>query len=362
MSASSRPVRILYVAYPLLPVSEDSCGGAEQMLATLEREMSCRGHRTTVAACAGSRVAGELLPTGTSARQPDRLELSEREQRELLLRFLAERQRSPQRFDLVHDKSGTFFQYAAQVAAPVLATLHLPRSFYPDRAFQNLPPNLFLNCVSRAQVQAFAGVEQVIGFVSNGIRISEFPLRRGRGEYLLWLGRICEEKGPHVAIEVAKRAELPLVIAGEVYPFSYHQQYFEQEIRPRLEAGRVSYFGRANQSQKLELLAGARALLVPSLVDETSSLVSMEAMACGVPVVALRRGALPEVVANGVTGFVVEDVAQMAQAIRRVEEIDPAVCRERVERNYSAERMGEEYECLYTRLIESAAATKQQVA
>ena len=355
-----RSLRVLYVAYPLLAVSEDSCGGAEQMLATLEREMFRRGHRTTVAACAGSRVAGELLATGSPPEHPDCFAEREREQRELLLRFLAERQPSAGPFDLVHDQSGSFFQYAGQVDAPVLATLHLPRSFYPDQVFRDLPPNVALNCVSRSQTQTFAGVDQVIGYVQNAIRVAEFKLRRGRGEYLLWMGRICEEKGPHVAIEVADRAQVPLIIAGQVYPFSYHQQYFEREIRPRLEAGRVSYFGVANRAQTLELLAGARALLVPSLVDETSSLVSMEAMACGVPVVALRRGALPEVVADGVTGFVMASAEEMAEAVGRVGQVDPAACRERVERNYSAERMGEEYERLYAQLMERP--TKLQVA
>jgi glycosyltransferase involved in cell wall biosynthesis len=348
-----RRLRILYVAYPMLPVSAESCGGAEQMLWALEAEMARRGHQTAVAACEGSRIAGELFATGAAPREPDRFEQREAEHAARILAYLARTQQSPERFDLIHDESGWFWPHAAEAGAPVLATLHLPRGFYPARAFDGLPPNLFFNCVSSTQLRTCYDLPRMLGVVRNGIRLEMFPPPQiGRETYLLWIGRICEEKGAHVAIEVACRAGLPLVIAGDVYPFSYHRAYFEREIRPHVGQGSVRYAGPLKFEEKLELLRRARALLLPSLVDETSSLVAMEAMACGTPVLAFRRGAIPEVVNDGVTGFLVDSAEEMARAVEWVGEINPLACRMRVEEQFSASRMAAEYERLYHTIAE----------
>ncbi len=332
----------------MLPVSEESCGGAEQMLWTLEAEMARRGRQTVVAACEGSRVAGTLFATGAPPEELDRFEQRDHEHAARTLQLLARR-----RFDLVHDKSGGFWRHAGKIDVPVLATLHLPRSSYPA-GFDRLPPNLHFNCVSAAQLRDFAGLPGMLGAVTNGIHLPYFPPPHSRREpYLLWLGRICEEKGTHLAIQAAHRAARTLVIAGEVYPFSYHRAYFDREIRPHLDGlrPRVHYVGPPKFSDKLRLLRRARALLLPSLVDETSSLVAMEAMACGTPVVAFRRGAIPEIVEHGVTGLLVDSPEEMADAVQRVGEIDPRACRARVEERFTARRMAVEYESLYESVL-----------
>jgi glycosyltransferase involved in cell wall biosynthesis len=367
----ARPLRILYIAYPLLPVTQASCGGAEQMLWTLESEMGRRGHKTAVAACDGSQVSGRFFSTGAKAREPDRFEQRNAEHTARILSMLARAQRSPQPFDIVHDESGGFWRCAHAVDAPVLATLHLPRSFYPEDAFQRVPPNLYFNFVSESQRRTFTPLTCMIGMVRNGIRLEDFaaPVERNpdlaeprldRGtpnDYVLWVGRICEEKGAHIAIEVARRAGRKLVIAGDIYPFSYHQDYFDREIQPHLETGTASYVRRPSLAEKIELLQHATALLLPSLVDETSSLVAMEAMACGTPVVAFCRGAIPEVVRDGVTGLVVNSAEEMARAVLRVGEIDPMACRAHVEANFTAARMASEYEGLYARIIRAYSQT-----
>lgn len=358
-------MRLLYVAYPLLPVSGESCGGAEQMLWTLEAEMSLRRHQTWVAACEGSRVSGRLLPTGNAATEPDRFQQRDAEHTAHILSSLSRTQSSCARFDLIHDESGSFWRHAAQVDAPMLATLHLPRSFYPAEAFCDPPPNLFFNCVSESQLRSFAAVPHLLGAVSNGIRLDYFPPPRPfRDRYLLWLGRICEEKGTHVAIEVARRAGMTLVLAGEVYPFSYHQAYFDRQVRPHLEgrACNVIYAGAPTFSEKLKLLRRARALLLPSMVEETSSLVAMEAMACGTPVIGFRRGAIPEVVRDGVTGLLVDSAEEMAEAVKRVEDIDPAACRAHVEENFSSARMADDYERLYAGVARLYAESRRRVS
>jgi glycosyltransferase involved in cell wall biosynthesis len=145
-----------------------------------------------------------------------------------------------------------------------------------------------------------------------------------------------------------------VILAGQVYPFSYHEEYFRRDIRPHLDGKYATMVDSPTLEQKRDLLQHARAILVPSLVEETSCLVAMEAMACGTPVVAFRRGAIPEVVAHGRTGFVVDTVQQMADAVERLGEIDAFECRSYVEEEYSAAAMADRYEDLYDRVLRSA--------
>jgi glycosyltransferase involved in cell wall biosynthesis len=237
----------------------------------------------------------------------------------------------------------------------VLATLHLPRSFYRKEWFCDLPPTLFFNCVSESQARTFRDLPNLVGVVSNGIAVERFPVSERKADYVLWLGRICEEKAPHLAVVAARRAGAALVLAGQVYPFSYHQQYFARAIKPLLERGSgLRLIGSPCFAQKLELLQNARAVLLTSTVDETSSLVALEAMACGTPVIAFRRGAFSEIVADGVTGYLVDNVDNMAHAIREANQISPQACRTWVEQHLDSRRMARAYEGLYRSLLESA--------
>ena len=314
------------------------------MLWTLERQMHRRGHDTAVAACVGSRVAGRLIATGEVPRERDAFEERDREHQQAIQELL-----QTEAFDLVHDKSGSFFANR-ETTKPLLASVHLPRSFYANVAWEALPNHIRLNCVSAAQAKTFRDVPNVCGWVRNGIEIDRFPFRSAKDNYLLWLGRICEEKAPHLAIEVARRTGRRLVLAGQVYPFRYHEDYFARAVAPNIGKD-VTFIDSPGFEQKVELLANASALLIPSMVDETSSLVAMEAMACGTPVLAFRRGALPEIVDDEFTGFIVDDVASMAEAVGRVKDIQPADCRDYVEQHFSAERMASDYEALYRRIL-----------
>ena len=349
-SAASAPA-LLYVAYSLLPVSNESAGGAEQVLAALAGEFTRQRWPITVAAASGSRVAGQLLATGPPASEADRYDQRRRQHAVAIRREVARRAVTGHAFSLIHDHSGDFWPEAIGLAAPVLATLHLPSAFYDPRLFASVPPNVYFNCVSRAQAAAFAELPGLVGVVENGIAVERFPFTRDKRDYLLWLGRICEEKGAHLAIDAAREARLPLVLAGQVYPFGYHQEYFARAIRPHLDCGRVRLVEAPSFSQKLDLLAHARAVLVPSLCEETSSLVSLEAMACGTPVIALRRGGVPEVVADGVTGLLTDTPAELPALIARAASLDSRACRRHVERSFSARRMAAGYARLYRRLL-----------
>ncbi len=358
--------RILYIAYPLLTVSDASAGGAEQVLWTLEREMLRRGVETTVAASAGSSVAGELFSTGEPCAAVDDFERRNHEHQERIVEFVRQRTKQGRGFDLIHDMSGSFWMRAAEVDAPVLATLHLPRSFYAPQSFENVPANVSFNCVSHSQARSFGDLQNLLGIVPNGIPLDRFKadahaetegdLLRRRG--LLWLGRICEEKAPHLALDIAERAGMPITIAGQVYPFSYHQQYFEREVAPRLRRMADAVFTSSpSMQQKLKLLREAQALLITSQVDETSSLVAMEAAASGTPVIAFGRGALPEVVKDGVTGFVVESFEEAVEACRRAAEIRSEKCVAYAQENFSNPRMADEYAEIYARVLSACGAT-----
>ncbi|HEU4415839.1 MAG TPA: glycosyltransferase, partial [Candidatus Angelobacter sp.] len=195
----------------------------------------------------------------------------------------------------------------------------------------------------------------LLGVSPNGIDIDSFQSRNaaptGERNGLLWLGRICEEKAPHLALDVAARAGLPITIAGQVYPFSYHQRYFEREIAPRLRQMPEANFVSAPAFElKCNLLRRAQALLITSQAEETSSLVAMEAAACGTPVIAFRRGALPEVVKDHVTGFVVDGLADAVEACGQTRSISNAACAAYARKNFGSAPMSDSYSRLYHRV------------
>ena len=190
-------------------------------------------------------------------------------------------------------------------------------------------------------------------WVPNGIDVAAFGrARHARRPFLLALGRICPEKGQHIALDVAHRTGSTLLLGGAVFPYAAHRDYFEMRVRPALDRRR-RFLGPVGFARKRRLLAAARAVLIPSLAAETSSLVAMEAAACGTPVIAFGHGALAETVEDGVSGRIVADADAMAAAVAGIDAIDPAACRSVAARRFRREDMVARYFALYRDLAAS---------
>jgi glycosyltransferase involved in cell wall biosynthesis len=334
---------VLSVAYPLAPVGPDAVGGAEQVLAQLDKALVERGHRSLVVACEGSRTAGTLIAT---PRREGPLQDTVRAAAHAAHRQAVAAALARWQADVVHLHGIDFHAYLPPPGPPALVTLHLPLAWYPPEALRPLRPRTFLHPVSASQGRLGPPGLGLLPEVPNGVDVDAFGGRHAKRGFALALGRICPEKGFHIALDAARQAGVGLLLAGQAFGYEEHERYFHHEILPRLD-GRRRFIGPASFERKRRLLAAARCLLVPSLCPETSSLVAMEALASGTPVIAFPNGALAEIVEHGRTGFLVRDEREMTEAIAAVGAIDPAICRQEACRRFSAHRTIEAYMRLY---------------
>jgi glycosyltransferase involved in cell wall biosynthesis len=342
---------VLSISFPFGSVRLDCVGGAEQVVAHIDRALFAHGHRSIVLAVEGSASCGELVgipkPTGG-------IGAAEWARAHDFLRRAIPHLLKTHRIDILHMHGVDFANYLPPPGVPVLATLHMPLNFYPPDAIDPKRPRTWVNTVSRAQQKLIANRStREVGAIENGVPLSPPNPRWRRRLYALAMGRICPEKGFHLALDAAKLAGVPMWLAGQVFPYAEHMQYFEREILPRLDRSR-RWIGPVSGVRKRHLLASAQCLLVPSLVPETASLSAREALAAGTPVVAFPNGALADVVDHGSTGFLVSSVDEMASAILQADEINPLTCREVARLRFKVSRMTNAYLELYERLLKVA--------
>jgi glycosyltransferase involved in cell wall biosynthesis len=338
-----RPVslRVLSIAYPFAKVGLNAAGGAEQILALLDRGLVGRGHHSIVIAAERSQVRGELIALPAAANETERTHARWRD-------AIAQTIRT-RNIDILHFHGLDFHHYLPPDGPPALVTLHLPPSFYPASVFALPRSRTWFNCVSQSQLSACPDSPLLSGWIGNGIPLELYSPAEP-DNYVLAMGRICPEKGFHLAVDAAERAGVPLHLAGKLYPYSDHVRYWKEVLRPRLRPPH-KFLGVATIADKPRFLASARYLLVPSLVAETSSLVAMEAMASGTPVIAFPSGALAELVRPGQNGFLVNDVSEMASAIQQAGSIDRSGCRRLAQSAFSAETMVDRYIELFQKVI-----------
>lgn len=344
-------LHVLSVAYPFAPVGPDAVGGAEQVLTAIDDALVRAGHRSTVIACAGSRVAGRLVALPASHGPIDAAARAEAHAavREAIAATMAH-----SRVDLLHLHGIDFADYLPPRGLPVLATLHLPPDWYSAASLSPARPDTWLHGVSNKQHQALLVLaphaRALLPPIGNAVPVAALAARRhARRGFALMLGRVCPEKGQHLALQAAHAAGIGLLIGGQVFPYEAHGRYFDEAVTPLLDRHR-RFLGPLPFARKRRLLSAARCLLVPSLAAETSSLVAMEALACGTPVVAFDVGALPEIVTNGSTGFIVRDVAEMVAAIARVGGIAAQACRAAARARFDRPRMTNAYLARYEQL------------
>lgn len=355
------PRTILSIAYPFAPVSPGAVGGAEQVLSALDSSLAAHGYRSIVVASQGSEVAGHLyevaLPQTASISDSDRSWARKRFQAAI------DRAIGAEKIDAIHMHGLDFADYVLPRNIPVIATLHLPISWYGESLFNANARQAYLCCVSQTQRESCPRELGSVTVIENGVEIPSSLPQTPRGDFALVMGRICPEKNPHQALEAGTLADTPVYVAGQLFPYAEHQRYFAEKLQPFFSnpTSPLShrFLGPVDPSERLDLLVRAKCLLHPTLAPETSSLVAMEALAAGTPVIAYRSGALQEIVTEGVTGFLVNSPQSMSDAIRRVDLIPRDACRQQASRRFSRSRMIHDYLQLYDHLIAESATGRR---
>ena len=342
---------VLSVAFPFAPVGPCGAGSAERILAELDAALVAAGQRSLVVACAGSLIAGELF----SAPMPERALISESDRRWHRWRFQAaiDRALSRHRVDLIHMHGVDFDQHVLPPEIPVLVTVHVPIGWYRPEAWATFAERAQFQCVSSAQRSAAPKLLAEAPVIENGIPLPQVRVDREREDFALAVGRICPEKNVHEALEAGTLAGTQVLLGGHVFPHGDHGEYFSEKIEPLLDQEGIAhrFLGPIETDRRVRLLARAKCLLLSSRAQETSSLVAMEALGVGTPVIAYRAGALTEIVEDGVTGFLVDSVEEMADAIGRLGQIRAEDCRAAAERRFSRDRMVHDYFELYGAMV-----------
>lgn len=344
--ATPQRLRIGLVAPPWYPVPPTAYGGIEAVVGDLVAGLVARGHEVTLVG-AGRRGSPAHRFVATYAIPPSgRLGES---MPEVLHAAQAARVLEALELDVVHDHSLAGPLSAPGRPVPTVVTAHGPVAGEPGAYLAALGTTVSVVAISDAQRWARPEINWV-ATVHNAVDVASYPLGRGDGGYVAFLGRFSPDKGVHLAIDAAREAGRPIKLAGKRNEAA-ERAYFDREVRPRLGPG-VEYLGEADAVTKRELLAGAEALLFPVQWDEPFGIVMVEAMACGTPVVALRRGSIPEVVAHGTTGVIVDHPTGLAAAIARAAALDRAACRAHAAARFDLPAMVTGYEAVYRTVVE----------
>lgn len=338
-------IRIAIVAPPWFAVPPVGYGGIELVVSYLADGLARRGHQVTLFAAGGSRTEARLV--ATFAEPPSAL-LGEPavEARHVLAAYEHWRE-----FDIIHDHTFLGPVTGAALPVPLVHTLHGPVTDANRELIAALGRRAHLVAISHHQRSTLpAGTRATV--IHNGIDPAAFPFSAEPGDYLLFCGRINPEKGPVEAIEIARRAGLPLLMVVKINERLEHE-YWEAEVRPRLRGLDVEVKQQPPTEEKLAAYRGALATLFPIQWPEPFGLVMVESMAAGTPVIAFPRGSVPEVVLDGVTGFHCRDLDDAAEACWRAKELDRRECRRRVERHFSASLNVLRHEQLYRAILAS---------
>jgi glycosyltransferase involved in cell wall biosynthesis len=340
-------MRIAQIAPLTEAVPPPLYGGTERVVSWLTEELVALGHEVTLFASGDSKTTARLESFWPKAL---RLDGSIRDQNALHMAMLEHVYRRAHEFDLLHFHLDYYpFSLFSRQQTPFVTTLHgrldLPEHQPLFASFSRVP----VVSISDSQRKPVAHAN-FISTVHHGLPVNRLRPQPATPSYLAFLGRISPEKRADIAIHIARRCGLPLKIAAKVDRAD--EDYFREDIAPLLTTPGVEFIGEIDDAQKQNFLSGAIALLVPIDWPEPFGIVMIEAMACGCPVIAFNRGAVPEIVEDGVTGFIVEDEIEAAEAVSKVGQLSRRAIRRRFEQRFTSRRMAEEYVSLYRSLIE----------
>jgi glycosyltransferase involved in cell wall biosynthesis len=354
------PLHVAMLAPPWISVPPPGYGGVESVVDALTEALVRRGNSVTLL-CAPGSVSSARVVTLLEESHPDEIERSLYEVDHVARAFeeidLASYDR---RFDVVHDHCGfTALAMADRIDTPLVHTLHGQFTASTAAFYARHGHKAALVGISRAQLESAPTGLRSIGVIPNPIDVREWPLREHKDDYLLWIGRMTVEKGPHRAIAAASIAGVPLVLAGVIQPGQ--QAFFDREIAPHVDGDRVRFVGEVGGSVKRSLFAGARALLMPIRWEEPFGMVMVEALACGTPVIAFPEGAARELVLDGQTGFLVDDELAMGAAVAKLPRITARDCRAWVATHCDVDVVAAAYESAYRSVMRRPSETLELV-
>jgi glycosyltransferase involved in cell wall biosynthesis len=346
---SEAPAQRLCIAFAMPPwfdVPPPAYGGIESLVSDLIGALVNRGHSICMVGVGTNGTAADEFRRTFDLPQSERLGQA---LPEVVNAALANGHLSEFEADVIHDHSLAGPLTARGRRVPTVMTAHGPCAGDMVKYYRALCLNndAKLVAISNSQRQLAPDLSWV-GTVYNALKASDYPFRQEKEDFVLFMGRMSPDKGAHLAIDAARAAGRRIVLAGKVNE-EIEQTYFTNEVKPRL-GGDAEFIGEANMTAKKELYASAHCLVFPIRWDEPFGLVMIEAMACGTPVVALNRGSVPEVVVDGVTGFIRTDPSELPTAINDAGALDPMACRGHVEEHFDVAAMAAGYERVYARL------------
>jgi glycosyltransferase involved in cell wall biosynthesis len=338
-------LRIAHIAPVATTIPPPKSGSVETMTSLLTEGLVARGHDVTLYATADSKTSARLNAIYPHGYWHDEnmwpWELYE------MLNLAAAVERSGE-YDIIHYEAAYYpmsLAFTRLSPTPIVQTLHHSPSAAEVTLWSRYPEAPFV-AISKEQARLLVGLN-VVDTVLHGIDTDSFTFEARPGDYLLFLGRFTEGKGVLQAIEIAKRVGMRLILAAA------EGEYYREKIAPHVDGRHIVYYGEADFAAKVKLYGGARALLYPIQAREPFGLVLAEAMACGTPVAALDRGAVREVVDEGVTGMVFDNLEQMINDLPRIFDLDRRRVREQAVARFGVARMVDEYNAVYTRLVEA---------
>lgn len=348
----NRRLRVAQVAPPMERVPPRAYGGTERVVFELVRELDRRGHEVTTFASGDSAVPGRHIVTVPEALRPAGYRGDAGPYFYLTMRAVLDRAHE---FDIIHSHLEWASLLLAEISpVPVVSTFHgrldVP---WANESLRNPPPGLV--AISQNHASTHPSLPWA-GIVYNGLTLDDAPFERRRGDGLCFVGRMAPEKGIVEAIEIARILGRPLRIAAKSGPMPVERDYFRDVFTPAIEAAGslVEYLGELEGADRDTLFAESYASLMPGSWPEPFGLAAIEALACGTPVIARRVGALPEIIRDGVDGFLGDDVDELASKVGRVDDLDRAVIRASVLERFSAGRMTDGYEAIYREMLGAA--------